>query len=1171
MRILSLDLIAFGPFSAKRLDFSAGREGLHIVYGPNEAGKSSALRALRQLLHGIPERSADAFLHPFPKLRIGGCLRSAGGEVLAVVRRKGRGNTLRAADDTATVDESELKRFLNGVDADFFATMFGIGYDDLVAGGRAIVAGGGDLGRLIFTAGSGVADLGAVAEGLKTEADALFRPAGQKQKINEAVGRLKQHRAELTAAQLPGQEWIRHDQAMNAAAKAKAGVESELAAARRSLSRCQRIMDAHPLIAGRRKTLAALEPLAGAVLLPDGFGEQRAEALTRLRVAQSERSLAEVNLAVLEKAVSELGDPSALLGCAAAIEAVYQELGSQRKAAKDRIALETRRNTLRAEARQTLRSLRRELALEDAESLRVSRPEAARIQELGADYERVVTRIDGTRDHLLELAKALAAADARLQSLPVLRPIEELRRRLSEAEERLPLEAQMAAVRAQAGEMLHALSESRARLGLSTVTLENLVRLPVPSAETLQLFEDRWDGLDRRLCTLGDEERKTEAELVEIDRRIEEARLAQEVPTEADLATARAGRERGWRLIRCTLQGEDVGEAHVQAFIAEHAGAESLPDAFEASLRRSDETADRLRREADRVAAKARLLADQRAHRARLETLAKEIAAGQAERTALVSEWVGLWRPFLIEPRSPREMRQWRADFRTLVEKTTETLRRSAEADALATLVDGCRTALGACLQALAEPAETAETLGDRVRRARFLVETEDGIRRQAEELTRERVRLAAGLTSGRSRLEALEEDLRRWQGQWEQAVKPIGLGAGTRPVEANAVMEELKRLFDTLREAEVIEQRIAGIDRDAEAFRSNVAALAGAVGKELAGRPPDEAAGELQRRLTAGREANSKRQALEKQSGREQERLRKADAAVAQIERLLQAMCVEAGVRSVDELPEAERRSSLRRQLEAQLGREEERLVQLGGGSALEDFILEAAAADADGIAGDNACLKEEIGRLTAETSELDQRIGAERTELGRMDGGDKAALIAEAIQAVIGGLERDVAHYARLRIAGRVLALAMERFREKNQGPIVRNAAELFRRLTCGSFEGLRADYDPEGAPVLVGVRPGGRESVPVEAMSDGTADQLYLALRLAGLEHYLERNEPMPFVVDDILVKFDNERAAAALQALAGLSEKTQVIFFTHHRHLLDVAAALPAGARVIEHHL
>jgi uncharacterized protein YhaN len=75
----------------------------------------------------------------------------------------------------------------------------------------------------------------------------------------------------------------------------------------------------------------------------------------------------------------------------------------------------------------------------------------------------------------------------------------------------------------------------------------------------------------------------------------------------------------------------------------------------------------------------------------------------------------------------------------------------------------------------------------------------------------------------------------------------------------------------------------------------------------------------------------------------------------------------------------------------------------------------------------------------------------------------------------------------------------------------------------------------------------------------MSDGTADQLYLALRLASLEQYLSGNEPLPFIVDDILLRFDDDRATATLEALLELSRKTQVIFFTHHRHMLGLADA------------
>ena len=94
MRIDRLDLIAYGPFSDTVLDLSDGVSGLHLIYGDNEAGKSTSLRALIGWLFGIPVRTNDNFLHANPQLRIGGKLRLSDGKALEFVRRKGTKGTL---------------------------------------------------------------------------------------------------------------------------------------------------------------------------------------------------------------------------------------------------------------------------------------------------------------------------------------------------------------------------------------------------------------------------------------------------------------------------------------------------------------------------------------------------------------------------------------------------------------------------------------------------------------------------------------------------------------------------------------------------------------------------------------------------------------------------------------------------------------------------------------------------------------------------------------------------------------------------------------------------------------------------------------------------------------------------------------------------------------------
>jgi chromosome segregation ATPase len=894
--------------------------------------------------------------------------------------------------------------------------------------------------------------------------------------------------------------------------------------------------------------------------------------LTRLSVAESEREQAAVTLASLRKAMSELEAPSSIAGRTEEIEEIHQELGSQRKAARDRISIETRRNTLRTEARQILRSLREDLTIDQAERLWIKRSEAVRIHELGTEYERIETRIEEARRKIPELVRQIAAVEDRLRTLPHPRPVEALRSALAAAEEVLPIEKQLAAARTECRALIRACEQGTARLGLARTPLEQLERLAVPATETLRVFEERLDGIARRMSSFFEEVRRNEDALSEIDRRLEEVRLEREVPTEEDLRAAREIRDRGWRLIARNLEGAAVPEEEAGRIIQAFPGQATLAGAFEVSVARADETADRLRREADRVAEKARLLAERTVRRAGLEKGAEQLAAAQDEHGAVLAEWAGVWQPLGVPARSPREMRQWAADFRMLAEKASETLKRTAQCDALGAEIETGFAALSHCIETFSEPPATpGETLSALNRRVRRIAEVEEELARRRDELGREGQRLSSELETLTLHLKANEGERARWQQAWAQAVKPLGLEAAARPAEAQAVMEELASLFEKLQRAEVEQKRMDGIDRDAEAFRLKVATLAAAVAEDLGGRPAEEAALELQRRLTRAKEAHAKRLALQKQVEQAQAKLRKSTDSIAEIESLLRGMCAEAGCNKPADLPEAERRSDLRRRLEGQLREIDERLLQLGGGSEVADFIGEVSVVDPDGIGGDIERLKEEIGRLTAMKSELDQRIGGERTELGRMDGGDRAALIAAQIQSILGALERDVAHYARLKIAGRVLTLAMERFREKSQGPILRMASELFKRITCGSFEGLRADRDPDGHPVLVGVRKAGKETVAVEGMSDGTADQLYLSLRLAGLGHYLDSNEALPFIVDDILIKFDNARAVAALQALAELSRRTQVIFFTHHQHLLELAATHLPGSILIEHHL
>ena len=71
--------------------------------------------------------------------------------------------------------------------------------------------------------------------------------------------------------------------------------------------------------------------------------------------------------------------------------------------------------------------------------------------------------------------------------------------------------------------------------------------------------------------------------------------------------------------------------------------------------------------------------------------------------------------------------------------------------------------------------------------------------------------------------------------------------------------------------------------------------------------------------------------------------------------------------------------------------------------------------------------------------------------------------------------------------------------------------------------------------------------------------TRDQLYLALRLAYLEEYADRTEPIPFIGDDLVTSFDDEPTTQGLKALAATGKHIQPILFTHHKRVVELAQA------------
>ncbi len=1167
MRIKRLELKAFGPFSNRTLDFSSGLPGLHVVFGLNESGKSSSMRALQALFFGFPSRTEDNFLHPYDQLLVGGCLQGPDGRELTFFRRKKNKNNLFDEHDNP-LDTSVLTPFLHGLEQDLFTTLYGIDHGGLVSGGQGILEQKGEVGQSLFAAGTGLASLKHIVDEIEGEGDGLFKPRGSSQAITVALTEYKELQTEIKKVALSSRDWQDHQRALE-----EAGVKLEDANKLRGRlnkekRQLERLKQALPYIGQRKGLIEKLAELGEVVELPSDFGERRQNLAQQGRDVRYRLETAKSQLSNLEEKKQRVSLNQELLDHAEAIDELLQGLGQYRKAKDDRPQLDGLRIGCRVEAANLLKQIKPGISIDEVEALRPSLAKRKTIQTLGARHEALIQGIRTAGRQVQITARDLESARNDLQKLSPVADVGKLSQTVTLVQKAGDLDGEIATMRRNLDNGRKECLASLNRLGLWAGPLDLAGQLAVPSQETLNRYEEKFRALTEEKRQLQVDRGKLESEQAQLAEQFHEIEYAAEVPTEEELKQHRSRREQGWQLLRRQwLHGEDVA-----AESRDYDPDNPLPEAYERQVGVSDQTADRLYREADRVQKHASLKARAEGIEKGLANLSekeKNVASALAETT---SRWQELWIPCAINPLPPREMNAWLTSFDRLRYQVVESDKiardvegREARRRELRTLLITELAAIGAKQDfpggELAPVLQFSEDLVQKVRVEHSRREMLDGKIRDLE----------SALETAREDQDGAEEELRQWQTQWNEAMTPLGIESKTLPAEAADFIETLQGCFDKLTEAEGFQKRMDGIDQDACGFEEAVIELANEIAPDLAGLDAPQTVSQLKNRL--GRASQD--QALIRQYTEEIDALKKAivdaqtelDGIYEQITALRQLACCE----TEDQLNEAERCSSEYVKFKNKLEDIEGTLARIAEGISLAALEEQAKAINPDELPGRIEELTNEIdGRIDPEIRQLSETIGREKNELARMDGSGKAAALADAAQEALAKTRRLTERYIRLKLAAKILREEIERYRAENQDPVLKIASRHFSELTLGSFTGLRTDIDDQGQPVLIGVRPDGAW-VNVAGMSSGTRDQLYLALRLATLEWRIGSNEPMPFIVDDILINFDDQRSKATLKALSDLAEKTQVILFTHHRQILDAAQALNANDRVFIHQL
>jgi len=1129
MRFRQLSLERFGRFEGCDIGFRAGTPDLHIVYGANEAGKTTSMAAVSDLLFGFERSSRYGFLFEYPLLRVGAVLEEDG-RTFAVRRRKGNAGSLVDAADKA-IDEAPLIAMLHGQTRDSFRLAFSLDHLRLREGGRAIVQAKDDVGQALFAAGSGMTGVTTMLAAIEAEADGIWGArASQKRTYTQAERTYTESQKVARERQVRPKAWSDAHAALAEAEAARAQAEARrdaFIAEQRQLERLRRI---GPAMQRRADLLVALSADQEVLVLAPAREERILGALAAAERAERERVAAATLLAETQERFAALPADPFVLAAADAIEALVERRGAIAKADgdADRLAIERRIQETR------IAELRRDVGM--AEQDLPPRPLVARLRDLARTHGEAQAALRSIGEMEEELRARLAPLERRMAGAALTEGLTDLAAAV-DAARRLgdEVDTRCAALATDAHDARTAATLSLARLTPWSGDAEALARLPGVGEQEIAAAEAEFARCrDAARMDAEEAQRLTdEGARLALDR-VALAESGRAV-SEADVAEARQVRGEHWRGLRDALRG--------RATLADPEGAS---DAYERLADGADTVADR--RFAFAADSGKLGLLDTQAVALDLRRVQAEARRDAAE--AAVEAARAGWRARLeqvgLPALPPARLRGWLADRTSALDAQAraDLLVRQAEAEAARRA-----QARGALLALMPDAANGEEALAPVLRegeRRRAAGEAQDKAYRDSQAEARQ---LGEALEAQARQARHRKEERDRAERAWQAALSPLQLTLDIAEGDARlSLIEELRAGSDAV---SGLSARLRSIEAERARFATDLTALWTNLAMEA-----EPALDRLRARLAEARsvagtitqvEADHRRWAAEVETAAAGHA-----AAMASLAPVLAELQVAPG--ALDGAVQASRRV---REAREALAAAEAEILRGGEGHALVALEEQWRVGDPDAIAVRADALVPLIAAANAEVARAADAAGEARRAFSSFDlpDGDAAGAQADAEQARA-EMAAQAENYLLKRAQALTLRWAIERYRRERQDPLLDRAGALFRRLTLGRYRELRIDYAGD-APRLLGLRDDGRQAIDVEAMSDGTTDQLFLALRLAAAEQSVASGVRLPFLADDLFINFDDDRARAGFEVLAELAATTQVLFFTHHAHLAAIA--------------
>ncbi|UCI10639.1 ATP-binding protein [Mesorhizobium sp. B1-1-8] len=1146
MRLRRLDLTRYGKFTDKAIDFGEkplSGPDLHIVFGLNEAGKSTALSAYLDLLFGIEERSRYNFLHEYTSMRIGGLLEFEG-RALAFSRTKSRSNSLHDAEGRP-LSEIAISAHLAGLSREAYSSMFSLDDETLEAGGKAILESRGDLGKLLFTASAGLGHAGDVLAALETEADGLHR----KQAQTTEIALLKKRFAEFKSRKETIDTLASTFEALEAE-RVEAQDKYNRSLAERSvlsarLATIDRYVRAAPLLAEiKRKAsrLAELPDIPSPARTWSGSVAELIDQGARLRTR-------------LQANADEIDRAKAKMEAIAVDDAVLA-ISEQVRGLADRKA--------------RFVSAGMDLPTRKMEVQMLDQVVADCLAALGRSTEQHPSRLIlpafmvGTLRNMVEQRSGLTTSlrMARDEAAATLDGLNAARGRVSE--ERAvpePARARLMAAASEAKASSHAreIREARALEDERQASLADAMRrlqpwpgdagalskISVPPPTQMAAWKTLAADLQRDKAVFSERLAEYEQSRITTSSRLAAVRAAADLADDDTAASIRRERDEAWQNHRADLKAATADVFAAALAKDDHVGTARLAHAGElADLRAIKQKAAETEAAIERVSCQIAGVA-QRAEMASVEIKRMARALLEDCQAQSLDLLIGL----LEERIAARADALVGWDGIVLARRRIE--RATAEAERI-------HLGLASALQSVGIQTEAGEALEALVVAADRFLDRQAKVDAERAEALRSVAAKEEELAARRLAVEIAARREGAWQAEVSETLRGTWLEQGVAGTGLGSVLDQLSELAKALQDREAMRIRIRKMEADRTAFAEEVARLGAQAGERASDEAPEQASVRLTVRLEQAERAREARANLLLDVQKLQEIREALDAEFAAHEMTKQEMLDAFGVNTLPEVMERDEQLRERDGLQSAVAELEERLTS---GLALDAFIQVQSlleSLDLDGLAIERA----EIERRLADLDEALQQQLVRRTratdKLDAIGGDSSVARIDAERRTVLLEMEEKAVRYIELKLGVMSAASALRVYRERHRSGMMSEASEAFALITRGLYTGLTTQ-PVKGGEVVIATQKDGQSKV-ADALSKGARFQLYLALRLAGYYEFAKLRPAVPFIADDIMETFDHLRSEEVFRLFGEMASVGQVIYLTHHQHLCEIAKSV-----------